>query len=293
MTRTIKVQKLHPLKSYTTLKVGGLARFFCEVSSISEYLEVLELSKKESLPIFVLGKGSNTLFIDDIFEAIVVLNKINHLDLDLPRLKVGSGYHISLLSTKVSKKGFSGLEGASGIPATVGGAVYMNAGSGHWETFGSLVSVTSVDPRGHIITRFKKDIEHSYRHTMYQNLNEFIVDAEFELKFSEATWNTQQNIIKKRIATQPYKDHSAGCFFKNPEGFSAGALIDKAGLKGTYFNEAGVSCVHANFLINKGHAQPKDLLELAKIIEDKVFETSGIKLEREVRLVGNYLYEKV
>lgn len=293
MKNTIQFHKLHPLKSYTTLKVGGVARYFCQVSSVAHYLEVLALAEKESLPIFILGKGSNTLFIDDIFEAIVVLNKINHLELNLPDLKVGSGYHLSFLSTKVSKKGYTGLEGGSGIPATMGGAIYMNAGSGTWDTFQSLKSVTSIDQQGHIIKRDKEAITHSYRHSMYQEVSEFIAEAEFKLEVSSLAWIKQQEIIKKRIATQPYKDHSAGCFFKNPQGYSAGALIDKAGLKGLVVKGAQVSQVHANFLVNKTGATAKDILELAKIIEDKVEELTGIRLEREVRLVGNFLYEKV
>lgn len=293
MKNTIQFHKLHPLKSYTTLKVGGLARYFCQVTSVEEYLQVLELSKQESLPIFILGKGSNTLFVDDIFEAIVILNKMTHLDLELPYLKVGSGYHMSLLSTKVSKKGYTGLEGGSGIPATIGGAIYMNAGSGAWDTFQSLTSVTSIDQQGRIVKRSKEAITYAYRYSMYQDLTEFIVEAEFKLEPSHNAWLKQQEIIKKRIATQPYKDHSAGCFFKNPEGYSAGALIDKAGLKGLNVNGAQVSSIHANFLVNKAEAQTGDILELAKIIEDKVWEFTGIRLEREVRLVGNFLYEKV
>lgn len=293
MTRAIKILTLHPLKSYTTLKIGGLARYFCEVTSLDDYLNVLDLAQRESLPIFVLGKGSNTLFVDEIFEAIVILNKINHLEMKLPSLTVGSGYHISLLSTKVSKKRFSGLEGASGIPATVGGSIYMNAGSGRWDTFQSLKSVTSIDQNGAVIKRDKAQITHSYRHSMYQELHEFILEAEFELCHSDMAWDTQQAIIKKRISTQPYKDYSAGCFFKNPEGLSAGALIDKAGLKGVNFNGAQVSNIHANFLISHENTQASDLLELAKIIENKVWELSGIRLEREVRLVGNFLYAKI
>lgn len=293
MNKAIQIHSLHPLSSYTTLKIGGLARYFCEVGSIADYLQVIELSKRHSLPIFILGKGSNTLFIDEIFEAIVVLNKINHLELNLPTLTVGSGYHISHLSTKVSKKGFSGLEGASGIPATVGGAIYMNAGSGAWDTFSSLESVVSIDQNGNIIKRFKEQIRYSYRHSLFQELQEFIVEASFRLSYSESAWDRQQSIIKKRITTQPYKEHSAGCFFKNPSGYSAGALIDKAGLKGLSYNGAKVSMVHGNFLTNHSEAKAADLLHLAKIIEDKVWESTGIRLEKEVRLVGNFLYEKV
>lgn len=293
MNPAIKLKTLHPLKSYTTLNIGGLARYFCEVASIDDYLEVLELSNKTTLPIFVLGKGSNTLFIDEVFEAIVVLNKIIDLEMNLPNVVVGSGYHISLLSTKVSKKGFSGLEGASGIPATVGGAIYMNAGSGSWETFQCLESVTSIDEKGQVITRFRDEIPYSYRHSGFQDLKEFIAKASFKLTPKESTWQDQQTIIRKRIATQPYKDASAGCFFKNPTGHSAGALIDRSGLKGLNYQGAEVSTLHGNFLINKENTTAQDFLKLAQIVEDSVWEKTGIRLEREVRLVGNFLYEKV
>lgn len=291
MTRLLCLKTLHPLSEYTTLKIGGLARYFVEVESLSDYLEVLELSKSKSLPIFILGKGSNTLFIDEIFEAIVVLNKIKHIHIDSPFVTCGSGYHISLLSTKMSKLGLSGLEGASGIPATVGGAIYMNAGAGSWDTFQSLKSVTSVSSQGQVIVRDKLDLDFSYRHSLFQSLNEFIIEATFCLTPDDTSWNKQQKIILKRIATQPYKDPSAGCFFKNPPGHSAGALIDKTGLKGLEIDGAKVSTLHANFLINHGAKDAKRLLQLASLVQQKVYESTGIHLEQEVKLVGNFLYE--
>jgi UDP-N-acetylmuramate dehydrogenase len=289
----IHLKTLHPLKDYTTLKIGGLARFFCVVESIEDYLEALELSAQKKLPLFVLGKGSNVLFVDEVFEALVVLNKLNHIVWDLPQITCGSAFYMSLLASKASRKGYSGLEGASGIPATVGGAIFMNAGAGHFETKNALVWVKSINSQGEIIFREKKDLTFSYRHSLFQDNQEFIVEACFELIPLESAWDLQQSIIKKRIATQPYKDPSAGCFFKNPQGFSAGALIDQAGLKGFQVAGASVSHIHANFLINHNEAKASDLLELARVVQEKVFETKGVHLEQEVRLIGNFMYEKV
>lgn len=293
MNQKLKLENLHPLKSYTTLNIGGCARYFGIVNTLEEYLQVLDFSKKTKLPIFVLGKGSNTLFVDEVFEAIVVLNRITHITWELPCITCGSGYHISLLSSKASRKGYSGLEGASGIPATVGGAIFMNAGSGEFETKNALLWVKSVNQNGNVVLRQKDEIDFSYRHSSFQELDEFIYEAAFCLKASEKAWDTQQAIIKKRIASQPYKNHSAGCFFKNPQGTSAGALIDMCGLKGLNINGASVSNLHANFLVNLQEASSQDLLELAKQVKEKVFEKTGIHLEQEVRLVGNFLYEKV
>jgi UDP-N-acetylmuramate dehydrogenase len=293
MTKHLNLQTLHPLKDYTTLNIGGLARFFCIISSKEEYLEVLDFSKKVNLPIFFLGKGSNTLFIDPVFEAIVVVNRINHCLFELPQVIAGSGYNISLLSSKASRKGYSGLEGASGIPASVGGAVFMNAGAGTFQTQDCLNWVKSIDDQGREIVREKDKLEFSYRHSMFHELNEFIYEAGFILSKSDQAWDLQQSIIKKRISSQPYKSSSAGCFFKNPEGKSAGALIDQCGLKGYTVGQAQVSDIHANFLINQKDCTPEDLLNLANVVKQKVFEKTGIQLEQEVRLIGNYIYEKV
>lgn len=214
MKQLLCLKTLHPLKDYTTFNVGGLARYFCIISSKEEYLEVLDFSKKVNLPLFFLGKGSNTLFIDQVFEAIVVVNRLNHCHFNFPEVIVGSGYNITLLSSKASRKGFSGLEGAAGIPASVGGAIFMNAGAGEFQTQDTINWVKSIDLDGREIIRTKKQLECSYRHSIYHSLNEFIVEASFVLKPSETAWDKQQSIIKKRIATQPYKQASAGCFLK-------------------------------------------------------------------------------
>jgi UDP-N-acetylmuramate dehydrogenase len=289
----LQILHLHPLKSYTTLNIGGLARFFCVVKTQEDYLEALDLATQKSLPIFVLGKGSNVLFIDEVFEAVVVLNRINHLSLALPEVICGSGYYISLLSSKVSRQGYKGLEGASGIPATVGGAVFMNAGAGNFETCQSMSWVKSIDHTGQLIFREKKQVPYAYRTSVFQQLDEFILEVCFHLESSDDAWDLQQTIIKKRIKTQPYKECSAGCFFKNPPGTSAGLLIDQAGLKGFEFKGSKVSSLHANFLVNHHEAKASDFLQMATFIERKVFELTGIVLEREVKLVGNFIYAKI
>lgn len=288
-----KIKTLHPLKPYTTIGVGGLARFFCEINTPVEFLEILDFAASKNLPIFILGKGSNVLFVDEVFEAVVVLNRLNYASYNLPEVICGSGYNISLLSTKTSRNGFSGLEGASGIPATVGGAIYMNAGAGDFETQKNLLWVKSIDFLGNIRMREKKDLFFSYRHSFFQENTEFIMEAAFELEPNANAFAKQQAIIKKRILSQPYKDQSAGCFFKNPEGFSAGALIDKAGLKGLKYNDAEISLLHANFLINKQNASASDVLDLARQVTDLVREKTGIILEQEIRLIGNFIYEKI
>jgi UDP-N-acetylmuramate dehydrogenase len=293
MSQAPHLQTLHPLDRYTTLKIGGKARYFCEIFSLHDYLEVLNFSQKVNLPLFILGRGSNTLFVDEVFEAIVVVNKIQHLQWDLPEVICGAGYNISLLAVKASRQGYSGLEGASGIPASVGGAIFMNAGSGLWETQSSLLWVKTINNRGEVSFKNKTDLSFSYRHSSFHENGDFIIEAAFKLNASDIAWDLQQSIIKKRIATQPYKQPSAGCFFKNPEGLSAGALIDKAGLKGLEHRGAAVSTIHANFLINHSNATATDLLELSRRVQQEVLEKTGVKLEQEVRLVGNFLYEKI
>lgn len=273
------------LKDVSTFEIGGPARLFVEVSTVDEMKEVLSYCHFNSIPFFILGKGSNCLFDDRGFDGLVIQNKISFMRIKESEVEVGAGYSFSLLGSKTAKLGLSGLEFASGIPATVGGAIFMNAGANGKETFDHLSEVTFVDDKGILSVLDAKELQSSYRFSSFQNKKGAIVSAKFTLTPSEEARTKQLSIIEYRMKTQPYREPSIGCIFKNPEGFSAGALIEKSGLKGFSLGGAEVSLKHANFIVNKQGALATDVLSLAKQVQEQVRQATGVELEMEVRCI--------
>jgi UDP-N-acetylmuramate dehydrogenase len=239
----------------------------------------------EKLSYFVLGKGSNTLFDDRGFNGLIILNKILFCEMEGTQVFVGAGYSFSLLGIQTAKKGFSGLEFASGIPGTVGGAVYMNAGAGGSETCASLIEVLFINEEGELVTLKKEEIEFGYRFSSFQKRKGAIVAAKFQLQAEEGAKEKQRTLLTYRMTTQPYKDLSAGCIFRNPQGGSAGALIEACGLKGKRIGGAAVSPMHANFIVNQGAATAQDVEALAAFVQNTVKKRHGIDLEMEVRRI--------
>lgn len=278
-------QANRPLKEVTTFGIGGPARLFVEVSSVEELQEVLCFCHKESLPYFMLGKGSNILFDDRGFDGLVIHNKISYLNIQGREVDVGAGYSFAMLGFKTAKQGLSGLEFASGIPASVGGAIYMNAGAGGHETKDFLSEVTFVDAEGNITIFSKENLDFRYRYSSFQKKKGAIVSAKFCLVNSEEARKKQLSIVEYRTKTQPYGELSAGCVFKNPMSASAGALIEQSGLKGLCVGDAEVSSKHANFIVNRKDASARDVLLLAKQVQERVKERTGIELEMEVRCI--------
>lgn len=282
----LKLQKNRLLSELTTIGIGGPAKWAVEVKTVDELREVLAYCNDESLPYFVLGKGSNCVFDDQGLDAVVILNRIDFLEELEPGLfRAGAGHSFSRLGGSTARHNWSGLEFASGIPASVGGAVFMNAGANGHETCETLVSVEFVENDGTLRTYLRNELAFSYRHSPFQEMKGVIVAATFRLTPSQEAREKQLKIINYRTATQPYGEKSAGCIFRNPANNHAGALIDQAGLKGSAVGDAAVSELHANFLINRGCAQAKDLKQLMQQIQDQVKSKTGIQLEPEVRFI--------
>ncbi len=190
----------------------------------------------------ILGKGSNCLFDDRGYNGLIVLNKISFIDrIDKTRIRAGSGYSFSLLGSQTARWGLSGLEFASGIPGTVGGAVTMNAGANGKETCECLSSVDFMDKEGNISTWKRHELAFSYRFSPFQQMPGAVIAAEFSLSLSDKARSTQIAIINKRKQTQPLKEKSAGCVFRNPDHGHSGALIEQCGLKGKQIGGAKVS----------------------------------------------------
>lgn len=272
------------LKDLCTFGIGGTARYFTEVQTIDQMQKTLEACRKQGLPYLIIGKGSNCLFDDRGFDGVVILNKIDFINRPAAHIfHVGAGYSFSLLGTQTARQGLGGLEFASGIPGTVGGAVFMNAGANGTETCQSLDAVDFIAEDGSLHSLKKTDLNFSYRSSSFQTMRGVIAGATFILSPSESARTRQLEIIEYRKKTQPLKDKSAGCIFRNPHCGHAGALIEKSGLKGKCVGGAKVSEIHANFIVNIGGATAQDVLALIDLIKHEVKEKMGVELESEVR----------
>jgi UDP-N-acetylmuramate dehydrogenase len=273
------------LSGLCTWEIGGPARWFIEVHTIQHLQDVLRLCLLEKIPFFVLGKGSNTLFDDQGYPGLVLANRIHFCEAEAGALHVGAGYSFSLLGTQTARGGWGGLEFASGIPGSVGGAVYMNAGASGSEVSRVLTEVTYVTPEGAVEVYPRDALTFSYRTSPFQSRQGVIASARFQLTSSDEARAQQKKLIAYRTSTQPYADPSAGCVFRNPPQRSAGALIEQCGLKGMRVGGAEVSTQHANFVVNRGGATARDVRELIQLIQRTVLEKTGVHLEMEVRTV--------
>lgn len=269
----------------STFAIGGPIARFAKIVSIEQMQEAIALAEQEGVPFLVVGKGSNSVFPDRGFPGMVLLNQIDHCEWQEEGVLVGAGYSFSLLGVQSARRALGGLEFAAGIPASVGGAIFMNAGAGGQETGPLVERVRFVNTRGQIEVYTKEELSFSYRTSPFQQKTGAIVEVIFRLTPTTGARGEQLQRIQYRQKTQPYKDKSAGCVFRNPKGGkSAGALIEESGLKGTCVGGAMVSPLHANFIVNRGGATQKDVLELIEKIQKKIYHDTGIELETEVRV---------
>ena len=289
-----------PLKSYTTFKIGGPARFFSEPCTLDELLQVLEFQRAEGLPLLIMGRGSNLLISDTGFQGMVL--SLRKLEPDRFSLKgegllsVSGGMSLFRLSMVSQELGLSGAEFVCHIPGTVGGAAVMNAGFGrrgalYQEIKDILESITvlDLDSGGTIRTLRKDQICFEYRKTCFPG-NFIVLEVLFRL-----TPKPKEEVLKEikanfayRSSVQDLRFPSAGSTFKNPKGFAltSGQLLDRAGMKKTRIGGAMVSERHANFFLNVDHAKSQDILELMSLAKRRVFEEFGIELEPEIKYIG-------
>lgn len=275
----MQLQKNRRLSEFSTFGIGGEIAYFVEVFTI----DAMERAYQIDLPKMVLGKGSNCLFSEEGFEGLVILNRVLFCNWNGNEVSVGSGYSFPLLGTQSAKRGLGGLEFALGIPATVGGAIFMNAGANGFETCDVLKSVQFFD--GKTKKEFsRRELVFGYRKSPFQEMEGVILSAIFSLEGNPEARSKQLQIIEHRKKTQPLKEKSAGCIFQNPPGHSAGRLIDGCGLKGVKIGGAKVSEIHANFIVNQGRATSKDVKELIQLVQEKVLEQTGFFLQTEVQI---------
>ena len=281
------VKFLEPLKNHCTFRIGGEAGVFATPTNFTDLFELLRIAKSYGKSCKIIGNASNLLFNDTGYDGVVVCTKkINSFcKVDSTRIIASAGMMLSQLQKVAMQEGLAGLEFASGIPATVGGAICMNAGAFGGEISNLLRSVTFFD-NGKVITKKASEIFFGYRNSEFLKTEKIILFAEFEFeKGNSASILAKANeYLKVRANTQP-KGFSAGSVFKRAENISAGKLIDEAGLKGKKENGAMVSDIHANFIINFDNASQKDVMTLINQIQATVYEVYGVTLEPEIEFV--------
>ncbi len=279
------------MKSYTTMRVGGPARALYMPKQMSDLIEMILLCNRYRITLLPLGNGSNVIVSDKGTRKIFV-------KLGTPFFKrtvvcgndiiCGAGLSLNRFCDIAEKNGLSGAEFLVGIPGTIGGAIIQNAGAHQREVSDILKQIRCIDPSGNPITLSRKEAGLGYRSSDIRGL--VIVSATFALKRSKQTIVQNRAIghIEERLLTQDYSAPSAGCIFKNPKNkqSSAGELIDRCGLKGTRVGGAMVSYKHANFIINKGKATARDVLELIQLIKKRVGSKKGVILEQEIEFIS-------
>ncbi len=286
-----RILELEPMTKHTTFRVGGVADYFVTCNNEKELASILQYLTENNVRHMLIGNGSNLLFKDEGYRG-VILNldgDFRSCEVDGNRITVGSARLLSGVSTVATENGLAGMEFASGIPGTLGGAVYMNAGAYGGEMKDLVRKVYLMTPDGK--RTFVKDVsemDFSYRYSGIQSTGDIVLRVELELKPDdcEAIQARVAELTEKRVSKQPLNYPSAGSTFKRPVGGYAAALIQDAGLKGKAVGGAEVSEKHSGFIVNKGGASADDVLKLMKLVEEKVFETSGIRLEPEVRIIG-------
>ena len=282
----IKLIERQPLSSLCTLHVGGEAEIFAAPDSIADMEKIFALVIERDCPVYILGGGSNVLFPDGLIEGVVIstqnLNSIEwrtNLTAD-----VDAGFKLPMLMKELRERNLAGMEFAAGIPGTLGGALMGNAGAGGHGVCELLDYVVAIEADGQTRTFNHSDIEYSYRRCSLAEGKRVIVSA--RLTFRQAT-PKDKDVLESfllRRGSQPHGLHNAGCTFKNPEGYSAGKLLDESGCKGLTVGDAIVSDVHANFILNRGHATGDDVVKLIGICAQRVYDRTGIKLEPEIKI---------
>ena len=284
-----KVISNYLLKEHTSYKVGGKA-ICAVVPDDEEGLSILlEYLKNNNIKHKILGNGTNVIFNDSGYNGVIIkLDNFNTLKIINNKVIVGAGYPINKLAIRVSRLGFTGLEFATGIPGTVGGAVYMNAGAYKSDIGYVLTSIKVLTPNYQIKTMYNKDLNFHYRSSFLQKNKDYIcLEATFSLikGNSDEIMELIEERKKRRIETQPLEFPSAGSVFRNPEGDFAGRIIEEIGYKGKSIGGAKVSEKHANFIINNGSATGEEIKELINEIKTKVKEKYNIELKVEQEFV--------
>lgn len=286
-----KIETNVSLKKCTTYRVGGIAKFIVYPKNVNSLVKLIKYLKNKNIKYKILGNGSNLLFSDKEYDGVLIkLTEFNELEfIGKTKLKVGAGYNLIKLSLVTAKKGLTGLEFASGIPGTVGGSVFMNAGAYKSDMGYVVESVKVLTPDEKIINLENKEMDFHYRTSFLKKHPDYIC-LEVIIKLQKGKKEAIEALIKdrreRRLSSQPLEYPSAGSVFRNPEGDFAGRLIEESGLKGKKLGGAMISSKHANFIVNYKNAKADDIKELIELAHSKVKEEYNIDLKIEQEFVN-------
>ena len=279
-----------PMKNHTTFKIGGPAQYYVTPESVTQIQEVVSLCRDVNIPLHVIGNGSNILVGDDGVDGVVLalFNTFSDYEIKDNVITAQAGMSLIKLAVIALREGLTGMEFASGIPGSVGGAVYMNAGAYDGQMKDVVTSVTVLDEAGNIRILGRDELDMGYRTSAVAKHNMIVLQVIIELKAGdkEQIKDRMKQLTELRKQKQPLEYPSAGSTFKWPEGYFAGKLIADAGLKGYSIGGAAVSEKHAGFVVNMGGATAKDVVELTDYIKKRIIEQFGVTLELEIKKVG-------
>ena len=281
-----------PMKKHTSFKVGGTADEFIKIKNEEELKEALKYAKEKNIPTTIIGNGSNLLVLEKGIRGLVIKIDIQKLKIErkekYAEITVGSGYKTMAFGIQMLNEELTGFEELSGIPGTIGGAIFMNAGAYGKEIKEINISTKCMDYDGNILNLTNEEQEFNYRTSIFNKQKYIILETKLKLEYGEKEKikKKMDEYLTSRKEKQPIEYPSAGSTFKRQQGIMTAKLIDECGLKGFQIGGAKVSEKHAGFVINYDNATAKDILDLIKYVKEKVKEKYGIKIKEEIRIVG-------
>mgnify|MGYP000694845606 FL=1 len=278
-----------PLARHTSFQIGGPAALFCTPHTAQQLVQAIGLCREEGVRTYILGNGSNLLFSDHGFDGVVVSTRSLEpkIRVEGDRIIAGAGVSLKQVCEEAACYSLTGLEFAYGIPGSLGGAVYMNAGAYGGETRDVLLEVEFLDEAGQIRSLPVSQLELGYRTSIFARTGWCVLRATLQLHPGDSVQIQQKmdDLMNRRRQKQPLEYPSAGSAFKRPEGAFAGSLIEQCGLRGFRVGDAAISEKHCGFIVNLGHASCADVLELARQVSERVQRETGFVLEKEIRVV--------
>lgn len=279
-----------PMKRHTTFRIGGPADFFLLPSTVDEVRGILEICREEELPYFILGNGSNLLVSDKGYRGVIIqlYRNFSNISVEGNEICASSGALLSQIAAAARNASLTGFEFAGGIPGTLGGAVFMNAGAYGGELKDVLKEAVVMTEQGEILTLPVEKLDMGYRTSRIKKAGYLVLEARLVLEQGDMDKirDITKDLTEKRVSKQPLEYPSAGSVFKRPVGYFAGTMIEQCGLKGKTVGGAMVSPKHAGFIVNTGNATCQDVLDLISLIQTTVNEQTGIMLECEIRAIG-------
>lgn len=277
-----------PMSKHTSFKIGGTADIFVVVNNLEELIYVINVAKEKKVNIFCIGNGTNLLVKDKGIRGITIKLNFKNIEIKGEEIEVGAGVPIPLLAKTAYENSLTGLEFASGIPGTVGGAIKINAGAYGGEFSDIVENTTYLDENLNLKTITNEEQRFAYRDSIFNKSNDIIISSTIKLKTENKELikeKMEQNAISRKLK-QPLNFPNAGSVFKRKNRYIVAEIIDKCGLKGYNVNDAYVSELHAGFIVNKGNATAQDVLSLIEHVKNVVYKNYDIELELEIKVIG-------